>query len=202
MGRKTGRHRKLLIILMVFLSLCVFTGCSSITSLIKANFSGMPFWYYEPDSGAGKGNTGMVAEGIGIAERQAELLAYTNLIAILSDRVGYDLGSEAYRELSVMGTLSDFDLYIEDHHVTTGADGNYHYYLHAVMDKELLDNVVAEGKAAGVEYDEKGFQEGLKMIKLQLKGLLARDLWDTSEYFQILNQVNPIVQKGLELLEE
>ena len=144
MGRKTGRHRKLLIILMVFLSLCVFTGCSSITSLIKANFSGMPFWYYEPDSGAGKGNTGMVAEGIGIAERQAELLAYTNLIAILSDRVGYDLGSEAYRELSVMGTLSDFNLYIEDHHVTMGADGNYHYYLHAVMDKELLDKATSD----------------------------------------------------------
>ena len=43
-----------------------------------------------------------------------------------------------------MGTLSDFDLYIEDHHVTTGADGNYHYYLHAVMDKELLDKATSD----------------------------------------------------------
>ena len=144
MGRLHSGHRICLFLLTLFIVLCVFTGCSSVTSLIKANLYGMPFWYYEPDSGVGKGNTGMVAEGIGLAERQAELLAYTNLIEILSDRIGYELGSEAYRELSVMGTLSDFALHIEDYHVASGSDGNYHYYIHAIMDRELLDKATSD----------------------------------------------------------
>ena len=110
-----------------------------------------------------------------------------------------------YRKLAVTSAFVKTTLkYLDKHRVQLKKDyPNFDkYYAYFEVDQELLDNVVAEGKAAGVEYDEKGFQEGLKMIKLQLKGLLARDLWDTSEYFQILNQVNPIVQKGLELLEE
>ena len=43
--------------------LVLLTGCSSVSALIKANMSGLPYWYYMPDSGAGKGNTGIVAEG-------------------------------------------------------------------------------------------------------------------------------------------
>ena len=144
MARRKGRHVMLLCTLIAIPVLFMSTGCRSVTSIIKANFSGMPFWYYEPDSGVGKGNTGIVAEGVGPSERQSELLAYTELIGILSDRIGYDLGSEAYRELSVMGTLSDFSLFIADHHVTSGSDGNYHYYIHAVMDKEKLDMATSD----------------------------------------------------------
>ena len=38
------------------------------------------------------------------------------------------------------------------------------------------------------------------MIKLQLKGLLARDLWDMSEYSQILNPSSEIYKAGLKAI--
>ena len=141
-GRSAAHRCTFLAALVVVL--CVLTGCSSISALMKANLYGMPYWYYEPDSGAGAGNTGMVAEGVGPTERQAELLSYTNLIEILSERIGYELGSEEYRELSVMGTLSDFALYIDDYHVNVASDGYYHYYIHAVMSRNLLDKATSD----------------------------------------------------------
>ena len=38
------------------------------------------------------------------------------------------------------------------------------------------------------------------MIKMQLKALIARDLWDMTEYFQISNEENDIVRKAIDIL--
>jgi carboxyl-terminal processing protease len=48
--------------------------------------------------------------------------------------------------------------------------------------------------------DEEEYQKSLPQMKLQLKGLIARDLWDMSEYYQIVNESNLSVKKALELL--
>ena len=138
------KARFVLLILSLIIVLVAVTGCSSVSALFKSNFSGLPFWYYEPEYGVGKGNTGMVGEGVSSTERQAELLAYTNLIAVLSDRIGYELGQEAYRELSVMGTINQFGLEIVDRFSVAASDGNYHFYLHAVLDRELLDSATSD----------------------------------------------------------
>ena len=50
--------------------------------------------------------------------------------------------------------------------------------------------------------DEEERAKTLPQLKLQLKALLARDLWDMSEYFQVMNQENEAVKKAVELLEE
>ena len=143
------RRRAVPAIAVLITVLLFLTGCSSITALIKSNMSGLPYWYYMPDSGAGKGNTGIVAEGVAGTQRQAELLAYTDLLDQLSARTGYEFGQEAYRELSVMGTLNQFGLFIEDSYSTTASDGSYQYYLHAVADASILEEATTE------EYKEK-----------------------------------------------
>lgn len=138
------KARIVLLILSLLILLVAVTGCSSVAALFKSNFSGLPFWYYEPEYGVGSDNTGFVGEGISSTERQAELLAYTNIIAILSDKLGYELGQEAYRELSVMGTINEFGLQIVDTFSVVASDGYYHYYLHAVLDRTLLDSATSE----------------------------------------------------------
>ena len=35
-----------------------------------------------------------------------------------------------------------------------------------------------------------------------MKALIARDLWEMSEYFQVVNEMNHSVQKAIELLSE
>lgn len=143
--------------------LVLLTGCSSVSALIKANMSGLPYWYYMPDSGAGKGNTGIVAEGSASTERQAELLAYTDLLNKLSARTGTEFGQEAYRELSVMGTLSQFGLYMNDSFSEVASDGSYHYYIHAIADASILEAATTD------EYRKKASVSG-EIESLVLEG--------------------------------
>lgn len=70
-----------------------------------------------------------------------------------------------------------------------------------VTDKMLAD-LIALGKTLGVEYKEEEYKIALPLIKTQLKALIARDLWDMNEYFQVINSMNETVQKGLELVED
>lgn len=65
--------------------------------------------------------------------------------------------------------------------------------------RALIAEIVAEGKKQKVEpKDEAEMKQTLPYLRTQLKALIARDLWDMSEYFQIINIQNPILQKALE----
>lgn len=67
--------------------------------------------------------------------------------------------------------------------------------------QELIDEIVAEGEKQKVKAkDPNELKTSLANIKIQLKALVARDLWDMSEYFHIMNQNNHVVQKALVLL--
>ncbi len=66
---------------------------------------------------------------------------------------------------------------------------------------EMLEQLVAIGKEAGVEYNEEQYQRALPLLKLQMKALIARDLWDMNEYYHVINQANESVKKALQLLE-
>ncbi len=68
--------------------------------------------------------------------------------------------------------------------------------------KSLLDAIIEEAKKQGVTpADDDELQRSLPTISLQLKALMARDLWDMSEYHSIMNEDSEIVKKALELLQ-
>lgn len=65
----------------------------------------------------------------------------------------------------------------------------------------LVDSIVAEAGRAGVKpKDEAELEATLPQLRLQLKALVARDLWDMDEYFHIINESNPIVARAVELV--
>lgn len=66
---------------------------------------------------------------------------------------------------------------------------------------EMLEDLISLGKTLGAEFKEDEYKTALPLIKIQLKALIARDLWDMNEYFQVINSINNTVQKGLELIE-
>lgn len=53
-----------------------------------------------------------------------------------------------------------------------------------------------------IKFDEKQYQKSLPLIKTQLKALIARDLWDMNEYFQIMNTTDSSVLQALKVLNE
>ena len=76
------------------------------------------------------------------------------------------------------------------------------FYAHFETGKDLIDELITEGKKNKVEYDAEGLKHDEDFIKLQLKALVARDLWDTSEYNQIMGCIDPVLSKAVELLTE
>jgi len=70
---------------------------------------------------------------------------------------------------------------------------------------ELMAGLREAAEKEGITYDAE--QEGIsrELIGLRFKALIARDLWDTSAYWQVINAENPVdrsFQKALEALND
>ena len=65
----------------------------------------------------------------------------------------------------------------------------------------MIDEILREAEKQKVKAkDDEEIARTLPYLKRQLKALIARDIWDMSEYFQIMNETNDIVMKGLEVI--
>lgn len=63
---------------------------------------------------------------------------------------------------------------------------------------DMLELLKQNADKSKIEYNDSTLKEALPMMSIQLKALIARDLWDMNEYYQIINTVNDIYRKGLE----
>lgn len=68
------------------------------------------------------------------------------------------------------------------------------------IDDDMLATMREMGEKEGVKFDEVQYKTSLPLIKTQLKALIARDLWDMNEYFQVMNATNESVVRALEIL--
>lgn len=67
--------------------------------------------------------------------------------------------------------------------------------------QEVIDKLMADAEAGGVKpKDGDELQRTLPYLRMQLKALVARDLWDMSEYYCIMNERSEIVRRALDLL--
>jgi len=71
------------------------------------------------------------------------------------------------------------------------------------MPQEVIDNMLAEAKKEKLEpKDQEELDKTLPLLTLQLKALVARDLWDMNEYYDIMNETSGIVLKGIEVVKK
>ncbi len=73
-----------------------------------------------------------------------------------------------------------------------------------ITDEILLD-LQEQATKEGIEPDADGLMRSKSLIDLRLKALIARDLWDTSAYWQVINAGNPVdrsFQTALEALND
>ena len=69
------------------------------------------------------------------------------------------------------------------------------------VDDTILSILLAEAEKAGVKYDEALYKASLPLLKVQLKALIARDLWDMTQFFEVYNHTDETVMKGLEIIQ-
>jgi len=69
------------------------------------------------------------------------------------------------------------------------------------VDDNFIKMLTDEGEKDKIKFDEKQFKKSESLIKLQLKALIARDLWDANAYYQIIDQDNESLNKAIEILK-
>ncbi len=67
----------------------------------------------------------------------------------------------------------------------------------------VTDGILAEAEKQNIKSkDDEELKTTMPYLKLQLKALVARDLWDTSQYFAVMNESNDVVKRALELMNQ
>ena len=67
--------------------------------------------------------------------------------------------------------------------------------------KFVIDGILEEGQKLNIKpRDDEELNKTLDYMKMQLKALVARDLWGMDEYFSIMNESSAIVQAAVKLL--
>ena len=67
--------------------------------------------------------------------------------------------------------------------------------------QSVIDGILAEAEKQNIKpKDDEELQRTLPYLRLQLKALIARDLWEMNEYFTIMGETNDVLQRALQLL--
>ncbi len=65
---------------------------------------------------------------------------------------------------------------------------------------KTLETLIEMATKEGIEYDEEQYKKSESLIAMQLKALIARDLWSMNEYYRIMDADNESLQKAIEIL--
>lgn len=111
-----------------------------------------------------------------------------------------------HRELSAKGMVINANLhYVDQHRKQLQQQYKSFDDFKARFDipEHVIDSLFAEGKKQKVlPKDDEERMRTLPFLRLQLKALVARDLWGMDEYFAVINETNDILLRALKMLGE
>ncbi|MCE5332072.1 MAG: S41 family peptidase [Bacteroidales bacterium] len=70
-----------------------------------------------------------------------------------------------------------------------------------MVDDELFGQIKLDAEKEKIPFDSVQFDISKPLIRLQIKALIARDLWEMNEYYQIMDAENESLQKAVEILQ-
>lgn len=114
------------------------------------------------------------------------------------------LYTDYHRDLLAKGIINRFCVHYLDTH---RAELKKHYpsldkwITHFQMTEDMWTTLLNMGEKEKVERKEEEFQRSKDFLALQLKALIARDLFNNQAYFQIINSKNDALQEAIRLLE-
>jgi carboxyl-terminal processing protease len=69
------------------------------------------------------------------------------------------------------------------------------------VNDDFLNQLISAAEKEKIKVDSVQYAISKPLIKLQLKALVARDLWEMNEYYQIMDADNESLQKAVEILQ-
>jgi len=109
--------------------------------------------------------------------------------------------SDYFSKVIRKGILNDYTLTYMDNH-RTELQAKYanikEFKISFDAEKEILEDFILYAENNDIKRNEEEINTSKKAIVMNLKALIARNLWDTSAYYEIANNLNDALTKAVE----
>ena len=114
--------------------------------------------------------------------------------------------SDYYRDLVAKGIINRYSItYVDNNRTRLKADypDEQAFISRFEVTDPMLQEIVKMGEADSVKFNEQQFERSKAMMATIVKGIIGRDLFETSTYFKVVNPVlNPVFREGLLLIND
>lgn len=118
--------------------------------------------------------------------------------------------SKYYTQMIRKGIFNKFVLnYIDENRATlekkyksaNGDDGFLNYDKNFEVDDKFLKELTDFAEKEKLPFVKEDFEKSKEHIRVNLKAAIARDLFDSGEFYQIINRIDPIFKKAVEVIK-
>ena len=82
-----------------------------------------------------------------------------------------------------------------------GQSVNFNEVLNMTLEiNDIVEKIKDKAQSENIEWKDEDFEKSKTIIFTQMKALIARDLYDTSAFYRIINDIDDIFSKGLEVI--
>jgi carboxyl-terminal processing protease len=113
--------------------------------------------------------------------------------------------SASYQKIVARGILNDFVLnYVDENRDNLKIKYPYfqNFKTNFIIDSIFLQRLVAYASQKSLVFKTSDFEKSKHLLAVTLKASIARDLWGSSEFYEILNSVDPSYNKSIEVLSK
>ncbi len=112
------------------------------------------------------------------------------------------LRSNFLLELNRKGQLYEFAFdYSNQHREFLEAMGEEKFVKEFKIDRKLLDTLIEFAINENTIYNEEDFQRSEEVIRIQLKALIARNIWRDNGFYKVYNSIDPNFEAALDELQ-
>lgn len=112
--------------------------------------------------------------------------------------------SEFLGKLLYSGAVNQFSLdYADQHRATLRKYGNFNEFVSRfVIDEAMLNSFYAYAEKSGVKGNAASHAMAEPLLKVHIKGLIARVIWGNDAYYRVIQDVDNILNKAIEELKK
>jgi carboxyl-terminal processing protease len=123
-------------------------------------------------------------------------------VFVAADTLNY---SDYYRALVRKGIFNSFVLEYSDKNrakITSDFKTFDDFRKRFVFTQEEIKSFIKKGEEGGVKFNESQYKHSESEILLVLKALVANNIWQTNEYFRIVNENDLLIKKALNVISD
>ena len=113
--------------------------------------------------------------------------------------------SDYFRRIAAKNVLNTFTLEYYDRNrpeLSSKYKSFEDYRNNFEFEEEDIKAFIAKGESEGIKFNEEQFNISKEEILLVLKGLVATNMWETNEYYQIINKNDKVIETALNVISD